>query len=405
MSDQLAHEHNQTQIAWQRFSVPYEFPVCFTTDLFNPENNLLPQICAKLEPTKRHKLILFIDSGVVEARETLIDEINRFFIVHEKYLALVTEPIVIQSGESLKSDAQLLQSIQRRVFENHIDRHSFLVGIGGGALLDVVGLVAATAHRGIRHIRIPTTVLAQNDSGVGVKNGINQFGQKNYFGTFAPPYAVINDYNFIRYLPDREKVSGMAEAVKVALIRDYAFYVWLEDNSEALSNFDHEAVQYMIRRCAELHMYQIGSGGDPFENGSARPLDFGHWAAHKLETMTNYAIRHGEAVAIGMAIDTYYSSLSGLLPMSEADRVCSLLEKLGFNLWNPVIDNKNDANSHILLQGLVDFREHLGGDLTITLLSSVGTGIEVNTINENQMVDSLMYLKNRQDQAGELRAV
>src|SRR5690606_38845412 len=149
-------------------------------------------------------------------------------------------------------------------FDHHIDRHSYVVAIGGGAVLDAVGLVATTTHRGVRHIRVPTTVLAQNDSGVGVKNGGNLQGVKEFVGTFAAPFAVLNDRDFAMSLPDRDKVAGMAEAVKVALIRDAAFFAWLEQHSEHLATFERDAMATMIRRCAELHMRQIAHGGDPF---------------------------------------------------------------------------------------------------------------------------------------------
>ena len=106
----------------------------------------------------------------------------------------------------------------------------------------------------------------------------------------------------------------MAEAVKVALIRDGAFFEWLEEKAEALALFTSEPLDRLIRHCAVLHMRQIAHGGDPFERGSVRPLDFGHWAAHKLEALSHYELRHGEAVAIGIALDTRYSVLAGLLP-------------------------------------------------------------------------------------------
>ena len=210
--------------------------------------------------------------------------------------------------------------------------------IGGGAVLDLVGFVAATTHRGIRHIRVPTTVLAQNDSGVGVKNGVNAFGVKNMLGTFVPPVAVINDSAFIDVLPGRDKRAGMAEAVKVALIRDRAFFEWLEEKAAALALFASEPLDRLIRHCALLHMRQIAHGGDPFERGSGRPLDFGHWAAHKLEALSGYELRHGEAVAIGIALDTRYSVLAGLLPPGEDERVRALLERLGFALWHEACD-------------------------------------------------------------------
>ncbi len=132
----------------------------------------------------------------------------------------VGRPEVVPGGEHVKNDPALVTRLQQRLVELGIDRHAFVVGIGGGAFLDLIGYVAATTHRGIRHIRVPTTVLAQNDSGVGVKNGVNAFGMKNLLGSFAPPFAVLNDADFLRTLHPRDKIAGIAEAVKVALIRD-----------------------------------------------------------------------------------------------------------------------------------------------------------------------------------------
>ena len=299
-------------------------------------------------------------------------------------------------GEKIKSDLYFIEQIQESINQFNIDRHSYVIAIGGGAVLDAIGLVAATSHRGIRHIRMPTTVLSQNDSGVGVKNGVNLFGSKNYVGTFAPPFAVINDINFISKLSERDKIAGMAEAVKVALIRDKKFFNWLELNSENLALFEKNEMKQMIRRCAELHMHQISNGGDPFEMGSARPLDFGHWSAHKLESMTNYRLRHGEAVAIGIALDARYSVLAGMLDKGLEERICCLLEYLGFKLWNVAIEKTNKDDGLELIKGLKDFQEHLGGELTITLLKNIGVGFEVNEIDISIVQESIQWLKERQ---------
>ena len=383
-------------VYWQNFSVPYEFPVYFTDKLFATDNPIFVQTLNRLEPQKRHRIIVFTDDGLRAAMPSLDDDIASYAKQHSQSIELVCKPIAMPAGEKLKSDLHFIEQMQKSIADLHIDRHSYVVAIGGGALLDAVGLVAATSHRGIRHIRIPTTVLAQNDSGVGVKNGVNLFGQKNYIGTFAPPFAVLNDYNFIRTLSARDKISGMAEAVKVALIRDQSFYQWLEKNADDLAVFEESAMQAMIKRCAELHMRQIGLGGDPFETGSARPLDYGHWAAHKLETITRYHLRHGEAVAIGLALDTRYSVLSGLLPEGDDDRVCFLLEHLGFKLWHAGLEAQSADGRLEVLTGLADFREHLGGKLTITLLESLGTGVEVNEMDDDLVEKSIQWLKSRQ---------
>jgi len=380
----------------QKFAVPFEFPVVFTERIFEPGNTTLVDTIRRLEPNKRHKCLFFIDQGLALANADLIDRIKAYASHHAVNMELVAEPISVPGGEKIKSDLHFVEDMQRTLYENHIDRHSYVIAVGGGAVLDAVGLVTATTHRGVRHIRMPTTVLSQNDSGVGVKNGVNQYGQKNFVGTFAPPFAVLNDLDFAMSLGDRDKIAGMAEAVKVALIRDFSFFDWLEKNSDLLSIFDRIAMAKMIRRCAELHMRQIGTGGDPFETGSARPLDFGHWSAHKLEGMTNYHLRHGEAVAIGIALDARYSVLAGLLAPGHEERICVLLEHLGFKLWNSAIEKKSLSGDLVVVEGLRDFQEHLGGELTITLLSDLGTGIEVNAMDSDLVTQSIDWLKERQ---------
>ncbi len=161
---------------------------------------------------------------------------------------------------------------------------------------------------------------------------------KNLLGTFVPPFAVLNDSAFLDALDPRDKVAGMAEAVKVALIRDGAFFDWLESKAADLRDFRPSALDHLIRRCAELHMTQIATGGDPFERGSARPLDYGHWSAHKLEILSGHALRHGEAVAIGIALDARYSVLSGRLAEGQDERVCALIEALGLPLWHSSLE-------------------------------------------------------------------
>jgi len=150
---------------------------------------------------------------------------------------------------------------------------------------------------------------------------------------------VLNDSDFLRTLQPRDKIAGIAEAVKVALIRDRMFFEWLEAKAGALRECEGTAMARMIRRCAELHMRQIAQGGDPFETGSARPLDYGHWSAHKLEALTAHELRHGEAVAIGLALDARYSVQIGMLPAGGEDRVHALLKRLGFHLWHAALES------------------------------------------------------------------
>ena len=379
----------------QRFTVAYEYPVYFTERVFDPGNPVLVEILARREPQRRHRCVVFVDDGVLEARPGLVDEIVGYARHHAARMELVAPPLPVPGGERIKTELFFIERMQQRLFEHRIDRHSYVIAIGGGAVLDAVGLVAAVTHRGVRLIRVPTTVLAQDDSGVGVKNGVNLYGIKNFCGTFAPPFAVLNDIDLLTRLSERDKRAGMAEAVKVALIRDGAFFAWLERNADDLITFERPALAQMIRRCAELHMRQIAHGGDPFESGSARPLDYGHWSAHKLESLTKHHVRHGEAVAIGIALDARYSMLAGLLAAGQDERICALLEHLGFRLWHPALETRRADGTIAILEGLREFREHLGGELTVTLLEDIGSGIEVHAIDETRMLAAITWLKER----------
>ena len=376
----------------QEFAVRYDYPVYFTENLFAPDNPVFAQAVTRREPSKRHRMVAFVDANVAAAWPALVHEIAAYAQGHGDCMELTAPPELVPGGEHIKNDPALVARLQQRLTELRIDRHAFVVGVGGGAFLDLVGFVAATTHRGVRHIRVPTTVLAQNDSGVGVKNGVNAFGLKNLLGCFAPPFAVLNDARFLRTLHPRDKIAGIAEAVKVALIRDQMFFEWLEANVQALRECAPAAMARMIRRCAELHMRQIAHGGDPFETGSARPLDYGHWAAHKLEALTAHELRHGEAVAIGLALDTRYSVQVGMLPAGGDERVYRLLKQLGFYLWHPALETHDADGRWLLLRGLEEFREHLGGELTITLLRDIGRGEEVHHMDVDEILRAVAWL-------------
>jgi 3-dehydroquinate synthase len=377
----------------QSFEVRYDYPVYFTRDVFDPHNPCLMSALARREPDKRHRVAVFVDDGVTLAYPTLEERIVRYAERHAGSMQIVDGVVVVPGGEVIKHRHDCVEQILKDLSSRHVDRQSYSLAIGGGAMLDAVGFASAIFHRGVRHVRLPTTVLAQDDSGVGVKNAINAFGAKNLLGTFAPPFAVINDTAFLDALPAREKRGGMAEAVKVGLIRDAEFFAWIERETDALARFEPNAVDVLIRQCARLHMRQIVTGGDPFEQGSARPLDFGHWAAHKLESLSRHELRHGEAVAIGIALDTRYSVLAGLLLAGEDARVANTLTRLGFTLWNDAFDFRNNRRQRRVLEGLAEFQEHLGGELTITLLAAIGRGVEVHQIDPDLVEQSIRWLQ------------
>jgi len=368
------------QIQELRFTVDFDYPAIFTRGVFRASNPALADCLRRREPSRVPGFVAVIDAGVAAAWPNLATAIPLY--AQSRNLRLAAPALVLPGGEAAKNGDGVVDAVLGLMREAGIDRHSFLVAIGGGAFLDAAGFAAATCHRGVRLLRLPTTVLAQNDAAVGVKNGINRFGSKNFIGSFAPPWGVIADFDFLDTLEPRDRRAGLAEAVKVAAIRDSGFLEWLEEEAGALAAFAPDASEVMIRRSAALHMRHIAEGGDPFETGSARPLDFGHWAAHKLESMTGHALRHGEAVAIGIALDGLYSAETGLLEGAAAERLCALLERLGFRLFHPAMEARDGAGRRLVLDGLREFQEHLGGELTLTMLAAPGRGCEIHAVDE-----------------------
>jgi 3-dehydroquinate synthase len=375
------------------FKVEYAQRVLFTRDMFGPENHVLRDLLASAREGDRvTKALVFVDSHVAEARPDLLPALEAYAAAHSKVFSLAAPAVIVPGGEACKNDFAIVQQCWEAISEACLDRHSLVFVIGGGAVLDLVCFAASTAHRGIRHVRFPTTTLSQGDGGVGVKNGVNYFGKKNWVGSFSVPYAIVNDFALLETLPIREKRCGLIEAIKVSLIRDAEFYHWLEQNADALAELEPDAVERAVRRSAELHVEHITTNGDPFELGSARPLDFGHWVAHKLEQVSHFEIKHGEAVAIGMAVDLLYSVKAGILDDATAQRIITLIRRVGFATYAPQLLESTKDGELVILAGLEEFREHLGGELTITLVPEIGRKIEVHEMDRSLIVDTLKEL-------------
>lgn len=366
-------------------------------DVFSAQSSAIADVLDRPTGGGPARVALFVDTGLLHARRGLRGELAGW-LNRNAAIAESREPVIeVPGGERAKNDPAVLERVLRQIHAAGICRQSYVIAIGGGALLDVVGYAAALAHRGVRLIRIPTTTLGQCDSGVGVKNGVNAFGKKNYLGTFAVPWAVINDVTLLRSLDATHWISGFSEAVKVALVKDAAAFAEIEQNAEAIARRDLSAARPVLARSAALHFEHIVQGGDPFELTRARPLDFGHWSAHKLEALTGFTLPHGHAVAIGVALDTQYSVRCGLLDEASAARVHACLIRLGFPLWH------EHMSSGALLDGLEEFREHLGGPLTVTLLRGIGDGVDVHEIDPDLLRSALDDLATLRDAAAATR--
>ncbi|MFN7289934.1 MAG: 3-dehydroquinate synthase [Pirellula sp.] len=369
------------------FSVPQTMRLRFTSDCFGADWDQVLSLFAS--DTDKSRVQFWIDEGVVTANPDIRNELERRLISSSDRLELTSPLHFVAGGEQVKNDDETIDKIFRQIDQDGLDRRSYICVIGGGALLDGVGYAAGIAHRGIRLVRFPTTTLAQADSGVGVKNAINAYGKKNWKGTFAVPWAVVNDQSLIRNLPQRDFVAGFSEAVKVSLLKSPGAFRFLCEHAKDIAERQWDAVMTAIRSSVLMHLHHITHGGDPFEVQEARPLDFGHWSAHKLEHLTQFRLRHGEAVSIGVALDVVYSHLVHGLDRSDMLATLKALEDMGL----PIFDT--EVESGAVFDGLEEFRQHLGGRLTLTMLRGVGNSINVHEIDRMAMLEAIRFLQDR----------
>ena len=369
----------------QRLAVPFDFPVIFTDGVFSPENSALLGALTRLDETHPPRAILYLDAGAQAAIPGLASSAAAW--CRKWNVTLAAPPRVLDGGEPAKNDWLATQGLMTEMVRLRLDRHAFVIIAGGGALLDAAGFAASLVHRGLRVIRIPTTALAQCDGGVGLKNAVNFAGGKNSIGVFAPPFAVLNDFQFLATLAGRDWRGGVAEAFKVAIIRDRPFFEFLCENTAAFRERRPGPMRHLVQRCAELHLEHIRTCGDPFEMGRARPLDFGHWAAHKLELLSAFRISHGDAVAAGVALDSACAAREGWIRDEDFLRIHRALSQSGFPLWYPEMDDP------ALLDGLREFQEHLGGELSVTFPDGIGARREESRLATETIRAALARLK------------
>lgn len=378
----------------QRFAVHFEYPVHFTGGLFEPGNPLLRQVLNRLGENRRCRCAVYVDSGVAAAMPDMLDKIKSHFSA-DAGLELSAGPQVVPGGEAAKTGWQVVRDVIWTIGNAHLDRQSYVIIVGGGGVLDMVGFAASIIHRGLRVVRVPTTTLAQADAGVGVKTGMDEHGAKNFVGTFAPPFAVINDFSFLPSLPQDQWLGGVAEAFKVAIIKDAGFFAWLCENAARLRGRELPVMETLVRRTAIMHLEHIAGGGDPFEFGAARPLDFGHWSAHRLESLSGYRVGHGMAVSAGVALDSCYACRQGLLTSAELEAILNGMRACGLPIYVEELSRRTTSGQLAVLEGLEQFREHLGGALTVTLPKGIGRRIEVHEIDAGDVEEAIEYLRGR----------
>ena len=299
-------------------------------------------------------------------------------------------PIVLPDGEEYKS-WESLNAIYDALLENHCDRQTTLVALGGGVIGDITGFAAATYQRGVPFIQIPTTLLAQVDSSVGGKTAINHPRGKNMVGAFYQPRLVLADTDTLKTLPEREYRSGIAEVIKYGLILDYAFFAWIEANIGALLDRQPEATAYAIRRSCEIKASVVAADErELVKDGGRALLNLGHTFGHAIESALGYGTwLHGEAVGCGMALAAGLSTSIGLLDASECDRIVRLIERSGLSTRLPGVSNEE------LLENMGRDKKNEGGAIRLILLSRIGEAI-VDTSISSRCISDFLALQPRQ---------
>jgi 3-dehydroquinate synthase len=275
--------------------------------------------------------------------------------------------LALPDGEKYKT-LDVLGRVFDALVEARLNRDACVVALGGGVVGDMAGFAAACYQRGIDFVQVPTTLLAQVDSAVGGKTGINHAGGKNLIGAFHQPRAVISDLATLRSLPPREFRAGLAEVIKYGLVDDAEFLAWIERHIEALLALDMQALGYAVRRSCEIKARIVAA--DEHEHGQRALLNLGHTFGHAIETATGYGEwLHGEAVAVGMLLATDLSQRLGLLDTPDLQRIRMLLQRAGLPDTAPRIGAKRALE----LMGMD--KKVLQGRIRLVLLSRLGAGI------------------------------
>ena len=277
--------------------------------------------------------------------------------------------IVLPDGESHKS-WEVLDRIFAALLQAQADRRTVIVALGGGVVGDMAGFAAATYQRGVPHLQVPTTLLAQVDSSVGGKTAINHPLGKNMIGAFHQPSAVVADTATLASLPEREYASGMAEVIKYGAIHDVSFLAWIEANATALRRREAAALAYAIRRSCEIKAEIVAA--DEREGGVRALLNFGHTFGHAIESAAGYGTwLHGEAVAAGMVLAARFSARQGRIDAGDAERLVALLKSMGL----PTVAPGYELDTWLEYMGRDKKNED--GRITLVLLDALGRGAVV----------------------------
>lgn len=333
-------------------------------------HNLLPSYAPLLEILAPYsQRFLIADEAVVETYAKPLQAALQT-------AGILTHLITVPSGESSKSFGQM-ERLCDEILEHQPDRKSVLIALGGGVIGDLVGLVASLLLRGVAFVQIPTTLLAMVDSSVGGKTAINSRAGKNLVGAFYQPKAVLADLTTLQTLPPREWNAGYAEVVKYGVIRDAAFYGWLEENRDALHKNDPAILTHAVQHCVAMKAAIVKA--DETEQDVRALLNFGHTLGHAIEAETGYSrVLHGEAVAVGMVLALKLSAHLGHCSAALAEQLTVHLRAMG--LPATLHDIQKDWSIDALIKHCYGDKKAEHGRLTFVLVRSIGDAfVEKNT--------------------------
>jgi 3-dehydroquinate synthetase/nucleoside-diphosphate-sugar epimerase/predicted NBD/HSP70 family sugar kinase/MoaA/NifB/PqqE/SkfB family radical SAM enzyme/adenine/guanine phosphoribosyltransferase-like PRPP-binding protein len=345
----------------------------FTKGIFEADNSILAELC------NGRKALMIVDSAVYEKWR---DKIDKYIGMHDLDCTVLSLP----GGEAAK-DMSYVELICTRASELGLDRKGSIIAVGGGAIMDVAGLSAQLYRRGIDYIRIPTTLLGIVDAAVGVKVGIDYNGSKNFLGAFYPPKYVISDTGFLRTLPEREMRSGIAEIIKVAIISNSELFETLEQHGQQLiKNIEFKGYNQFVEDAAVELLQHLQK--DFYEHDLMRHVDFGHTMAHYFESISNYELTHGEAVAIDILISAHIAKDRGILAGKDLERVVLLYKKLQLPFYHKTINLETMWNA---VQKAIS---HKGGRLMMVVPKKIGQTVFIDSLSKEELNKALEFVKN-----------
>lgn len=346
------------------------YPISIGSDIIQEDNIFWP-----LKPGNPAMLV---------TNKTLANLLKDQVLFHLRKSGIKIDQIILSDGEQYKTLNEM-ELILSALLEKQHGRDTTLIALGGGVIGDLTGFAASIYQRGIRFIQIPTTLLSQVDASVGGKTGVNHLLGKNMIGSFWQPSSVIIDINFLKSLPYKELISGMAEVIKYAIILDEQFFCWLEDNLKEILLLDHQAMSYCIKKCCALKSQLIAL--DEREKNLRALLNLGHTYGHAIEVHAGYGNwLHGEAVSVGMVMAARTSELLGYLKKSDFKRILTLLKRIGL----PVRGPKNMSAASYIPYMMRD-KKVISGEIRLVLPVSIGKAKIYNNVDKNIILSAIKY--------------